>query len=155
MPLKQKQLLQHEKSVIISYSRVSIQVRCGHAADQIRFQMTCNLVREESDMREVGDFNDYTSPGVSAVFISSESTSVLSSPSRSEVQMVCSSMCGPLQLSLTISWATNHRKHPQTPLDSTLPHTVHLFLKPPPPTFGPPTCLWPALFLRPRPISTL
>lgn len=64
-----------------------------------------------------------------------ELTSVLSSPTRYEVQMVFSSMCGPLLLSLTISRATYHPKHPQPPLDSTLLHTVHLFLKPPPLTF--------------------
>lgn len=69
MSLKPKQLLTYEKPVIISYSRVSIQVCRGHAADQIRFQMFCALIKEESHIMEVGGFKDYTSPGVSAVFV--------------------------------------------------------------------------------------
>lgn len=84
----------------------------------------------------------------SAVLTLVSGSSVLSSPTRSEVLMVCSSMCVPLQLSLTISWATDHSKHPQLLLDSALPHTVHLFLKPPPPTFtlGPPPASVPLAF---------
>lgn len=86
----------------------------------------------------------------SAVLTLMSGSSVLSSPIRPEVLMVCSSMCGLLQLSLTISWATNHPKHPQLLLDSALPHTVHLFLKPPPPTFtlGPPPASVPLGFKK-------
>ncbi|KAG7216111.1 hypothetical protein INR49_007863 [Caranx melampygus] len=54
--------------------------------------------------------------------------------SRADVQMVCPSMCGPVQLSLTISWAINPPKHPR-PLDSAPARAVRLTLNPSPLTF--------------------
>lgn len=54
---------------------------------------------------------------------------LLSSPNRANAQMVCSSMCGPVQLSLTILWATNRPKHPRPLFDS---RSTHLILNPSP-----------------------